>query len=54
VEIETPNVETGVGQFISPGAAVETMGDRQGRREEAAVDISTIFGVSVWCAFGGM
>jgi len=39
VEVETPNVEAGVGQFISPGAAVETMSDRQGRREGAAVDI---------------
>ena len=39
MEVETPNVETGVGQLISPGVAVETMGDRQGRREGAAVDV---------------
>ena len=39
MEIEAPDVESGVAQLVAPRASIEAMGDGQGGREGAAVHV---------------
>ena len=38
-EVETPDMKPGIGQLIPPRAAIEAMGNRQRRREGAAMNV---------------